>query len=290
MSRLNRVDAEGLRRLLDEKKVLASAFGAAGKAVLNRLADRGVVVLKRLRLNSFEAQLLSAQGLNAYLAAEYDILDLDAYIDAMRLASPTRGDMAALGAGSKHRDIPPKRGMHIDGPPGSSVVIDGVTVPLGFPDFTALFVHERCSISLDPRTVIVGVENYEALVLSSRVLPLFAEYETVLFAEHGSTLKRFLSVVDNPYVHFGDIDLAGIRIFLSEYLPVVGLRGRYCIPATVETDLKKGKRSLYTRQLKRDGILQSDDPDLQRLIGLIHEARRGLEQEFYTSGRYGEKA
>ena len=92
---------------------------------------------------------------------------------------------------------------------------------------------------------------------------------------------QWLGRIPNRYLHFGDFDLAGIAIFLSQFLPYVGNRGSYLIPADIESRISHGSRVRYDDQYMKYAALDTDIPELKRLISLIHKHRRCYDQEGY---------
>ena len=88
--------------------------------------------------------------------------------------------------------------------------------------------------------------------------------------------------IPNHYLHFGDFDLAGIKIFLSEFQEFLGSdRSSYLIPDDIEYRLNSGSRKRYDEQLCHFHQLKSNNSELQRLIDLIHNERKAYDQEGY---------
>ncbi|MCM1177389.1 MAG: hypothetical protein NC335_06510 [Bacteroides sp.] len=89
---------------------------------------------------------------------------------------------------------------------------------------------------------------------------------------------------ENLYVHFGDFDLAGINIFLTEFHRYLGSRSSFLIPADIESRIVKGSVERYDAQYARFHNLSTDIPELQTLIGLINRHHRCYDQEGYILG------
>lgn len=93
-------------------------------------------------------------------------------------------------------------------------------------------------------------------------------------------LRKWLVSIPNYYVHFGDFDLAGIHIFLSEFQKYLGKeRSSLLIPLDIEHRLKLGSRKRYDDQNSHFKDLCSDSNDIQQLIEFIHRERKGYDQE-----------
>ena len=99
-----------------------------------------------------------------------------------------------------------------------------------------------------------------------------------------SDLRKWLTSISNKYLHFGDFDLAGIHIFLSEFLKYLGEeRTYYLIPDDISSRLKHGSTKRYDEQLLRFKEIHTAIAELQQLIDLINRERKGYDQEGYIN-------
>lgn len=157
-----------------------------------------------------------------------------------------------------------------------------------------LFVCDWKSFVVPDDVVLVGIENMENFRLVRRqqefftnyVRQLFGEYRKILFVSRypqSTDLRRWLSGIPNQYLHFGDFDLAGINIFLTEFQQYIGRRASMVIPDDIEGRLATGSASRYDDQYHRFHSLTSQLPDVARLINLIHQYRRCYDQEGYIN-------
>jgi len=94
-------------------------------------------------------------------------------------------------------------------------------------------------------------------------------------------LCNWLKIIPNRYIHFGDIDLAGISIFLNEFYVKLGNRAEFFIPADVKKRLKDGNRQLYDNQYLRYRAMLVSDERLRPLVAMIHKYGKAYEQEGY---------
>ncbi len=149
------------------------------------------------------------------------------------------------------------------------------------------FISDWKTFRIAPDVIVVGVENMENFRFIAKQRHLFEYLESpLLFVSRypqSGDLTRWLRTVTNRYIHFGDLDLAGISIFLTEFRkPLNDLQGKrteYFIPSDVSERLACGSTERYDTQIARFGNLDSDDPRLRYLISLIHKYRRGYDQE-----------
>ena len=94
-------------------------------------------------------------------------------------------------------------------------------------------------------------------------------------------LRNWLMGIPNKYVHFGDFDLAGIHIFLTEFYKYLGNRSEFLVPSDIEQRLAKGSPVRYNKQYGKYCALRTDIQYLQLLIDLINKYHRGYDQEGY---------
>ena len=87
--------------------------------------------------------------------------------------------------------------------------------------------------------------------------------------------------IPNRYIHFGDFDLAGVHIYLSEFYAHLGDRASFLVPSDIEKRLAKGNASLYDQQYAKFKNMKVTDARLQPLVDMIHHYRKGYEQEGY---------
>lgn len=153
----------------------------------------------------------------------------------------------------------------------------------------AVYISDWRNFLPSSTALIVGVENMENFLKIRNQVQLIESFmnvdETcVLFVSRyafSSDLGQWLEMIPNRYLHFGDFDLAGIDIFLSQFKPHVGKRGSFLIPKDIEERISHGSRERYNDQYVRYTNLSTEDLNLSRLIYIIHRFRRTYDQEGY---------
>ena len=150
-----------------------------------------------------------------------------------------------------------------------------------------VFIDDWQHFSIPEEIVVVGIENMENFRMICRQRRLFESVlgdVPLLFVSRypqSTDLRKWLLTIPNQYVHFGDFDLAGIHIFLTEFYKHLGHRSSYMIPSDVEFRLSKGSTSRYNEQYGKYHTLRCDIPYLQSLIDIINKYHRGYDQEGY---------
>lgn len=150
-----------------------------------------------------------------------------------------------------------------------------------------VFIADWQSFSVPKDVLVVNIENMENFRLVRQQQALFSSMfpgKQILFVSRypqSSDLRSWLQTVSNQYVHFGDFDLAGINIFLTEFHKYLGERAVFLIPQDIEGRLLHGSSERYNAQYQRFKNLSSDIPSLQRLINMINKYHRCYDQEGY---------
>ena len=150
-----------------------------------------------------------------------------------------------------------------------------------------LFVADWQSFFVPDDVVIVGVENMENFRMVRQQRELFEQCignNRLLFVSRypqSIDLRSWLQTIPNRYIHFGDFDLAGINIFLTEYNEYLGNRSSFLIPSDIERRLAKGTIERYNDQYQKYKNIKSDIPEIQNLIDIINKYHRCYDQEGY---------
>lgn len=280
--KLNIRDARALERIANSETIKRTLFGKPFFSKLTQMIELGALSERKVSKNSFEISMGDREAFDGYLKNYLFVENIQNYISAQESVNPSRSQLAKLNVSTKLKSVNPKSGLHLDSPDNITIMINEQEVKLGFPSGCALFIHRDNRITLEEDILIVGVENFENLsgILESREL---LPKRRLLLVERNRALQNLLNRVDNEYLHFGDIDLAGISIFQSEYLPIVGERGSFFIPKDIENLLhRRGRVALYERHKSRYRDLEGATPKLQSLIDMIRVTKSSIEQEFFN--------
>ncbi len=156
---------------------------------------------------------------------------------------------------------------------------------------SSVFINCPESFEIPEDVVVVGTENAENFKQIRRQRSFFKQElpgKQLLFVcrypqNSLADLREWLLRIPNHYVHFGDFDLAGVHIYLSEFYALLGKRSSFLIPSDIARRLAEGNFSLYDRQYAQFRDMQVTDPRLHHLVDMIHHYRKGYEQEGYIS-------
>lgn len=153
-----------------------------------------------------------------------------------------------------------------------------------------LFVADWKTFVIPEDVIVVGIENMENFRKIRQQRALFSSelgLHRLLFVSRypqSTDLRSWLCSIPNHYIHFGDFDLAGISIFLTEFHAHLGERSSFLIPKDIEQRLaNNGTEQRYNAQYQKFKNLATHIPALQNLIDAINKYRRGYDQEGYIS-------
>ena len=154
---------------------------------------------------------------------------------------------------------------------------------------TFQFIYDFETFSIEKNVTVVGFENAENFRHIEKQRYLFENIKPLFVSRYPQNqhkdLIRWLQSIENQYLHFGDFDLAGIRIFLSEYFRHLGDKATFFIPSDIESRIEKyGSSKRYDSQHGNIKIKDITDEKLLTLIKLILSHKKGLDQEALIGG------
>lgn len=290
--RISRGLAINLLQLLAGEALNSSAFG--NRRLLEKMIDDRV--LRRIVIGRGRSKIKcpNPEAFKNYLRLQLGIEDLAVYAEL--LEQEVRDGEASLRATTSTKTLRTKSLQ------GFFIKAFGLELSLNetllshLPDGAEYFVHNTESLNLPAGVPVIGVENPECFVKAERLLHLFQGLEknmgegsaffqsselVFVLRYHSNRLIQWLESVDNPYIHFGDFDPAGIAIYCNEYLSALGKdRCRFFVPDEIEELLVHGDATLFDRQAHLwPPKAQIRQQELLDLISLINRTGKGCEQE-----------
>ena len=279
---------ENLQQLIDMKRVSYSAFP---QSVRDILLEDGLVVVENRGTRRY-VRVISVEALKGALPRYNEALrDLEA-ARALLAHDTSRAAQASLSGNSKTRGQRSCPGFLVNAYDRLDCMLGGRPFAIDPSQGSAVYIADWESLTPPPSVLVVGIENMENFIRIREQRAFFAEYmkggETgILFVSRyafSNDLAQWLSRLPNRYLHFGDFDLYGIKIFLTQFKPYVGEKGSFLIPSDIESRLSHGSRQRYDDQYRNCETLSTDDEELNGLIRLIHKYRRAYDQEGYIVG------
>lgn len=156
------------------------------------------------------------------------------------------------------------------------------------PEGSYVFIADWHEFTIPEDVIVIGIENMEnfRLIRQQRIFfenEMSADKQLLFVSRYpqSTDLRQWLCNIPNRYIHFGDFDLAGINIFLTEFYPYLEDRSSFFIPSDIESRLEKGSSERYTLQYQKFKNLNTSIPGLQNLVQMIHCFHRCYDQEGY---------
>ena len=202
-------------------------------------------------------------------------------------AETTRSEQAAETGNSKLVTARSCPGFPVNSYEPIICCLNGKELVVNPQEGTFLFIADWHSFAIPDDVTVVNIENMENFRLIRRQQSLFASAlagKRLLFVSRypqSSDLRTWLQTIPNQYVHFGDFDLAGIHIFLTEFQKHLGARASFLIPQDIEQRIKHGSAERYNDQYPKYCHLTSNIQPLQQLIDTLHKYHRCYDQEGY---------
>ena len=260
--------------------VALPASNLKGEWFEQMLAEGILVSITHGSYKSF--RVANADTFRHYLDSQYNIRDLEQTLQLLSEEKPNRALQVDVSGDSKFVRQRSFRGFLVNSYQPIEAILNGQSITICPPEGSFLFVSDYQHFSLAEDVVIVGIENAENFRYIRCQKQLFAAYEKVLFVSRypqNGDLVRWLQSIPNNYVHFGDLDLAGIAIYQNEFYRYLGERSSFLIPEDYEERISLGNRERYDKQLPQYGKMKIQDQRIAPLLSCIHRYHRGYDQE-----------
>ena len=266
-----------LKSLVNGESVASSALP---KHIAETLCSEGFLTVRTQgSRRSFSA--IDTKALRNYLSAKYG--NLDGGDDNYH----TRAQQASVSGNSKQVYVRSCPGFPVNSYEPIGCILNGCEFVVAPQEGSFIFVADWKTFVVPEDIVIVGIENMENFRMIRQQRNLFESAignGRLLFVSRypqSTDLRMWLQTLSNPYIHFGDFDLAGIHIFLTEFYPYLGNRGSYLIPTDIDERLKNGSIERYNFQYPRFHGIGTDILSLQNLIDTINRHHRCYDQDGY---------
>lgn len=273
--------ARRMMQLLEGERIASSRFQMD---VARELLDEDILVASSSGYRK-SYRLRDPQGLRTYLAQRYDIDgNLEQWYEIKSSEEEIkRSEQVKAVGNSKLKKTRAFRGFLINCVTPIEATLCDEPLILQPAKGTSVFLEDFEHFRVAEDVIVVGLENGESFQ-SIRDQQYLFEGMKVLFVSRypqSNDLRSWLQMIPNRYIHFGDFDLAGVSIFLTEYYSYLGDRAEFFIPTDVEKRIENGNRLLYDIQYERYKNMAVADKRLESIVEIIHRYKRGYEQEGY---------
>lgn len=269
-----------IRALIQMKDGATIASSTISKALADELLSEGIfLAIANGSRTKFRAA--NAKSLEMYIAQRYNVTDLSDLLEAK--TASTRAQQVYFGGESKIHNVRTFRGFLVNSYEPIHATLGGHAFVIEPPEGSSVFVSNFETFKIPSEVTVVGIENGENFHCIRSQRYLFQDITPLFVSRYpqSADLRSWLLGIENPYIHFGDFDLAGISIFQREFFAHLGSRASFFVPSDIENRIANGNRALYDKQYSKFGNMSIVDSRLQLLVDLIHRFRRVYEQEGY---------
>jgi hypothetical protein len=251
---------------------------------VEKMLDDGVLQKRLSGKNKAVIFIRNPLALRSYLSNHFGIGDLESYITSYNNVEITRSEAINVSGNSKLKKIRSFKGFLVNSNEPVGAVLNGIAITIQSTPGCFTFISDWETFVPDPSVTIVGIENPENFSKIQKQQYLFNNIKALFISRYPQSRDaiKWLQNIPNDYLHFGDLDFAGINIYLNEYKKFLGARASYFIPANTPQMLElHGNRLLYNRQLHLSPIPELLEKNIQQLIYLLHQHKMVLEQEIF---------
>lgn len=283
MSRISRTTVKALLNLLDLGEIKSRDL--PDKELANRLISSGCIRIERITKSRSKFVLVHEEGFRI-CCGDYDdrLKDLEGCLSSFE--SDVKGLKPSEEIARYGRDHLAKRnlwrGFFIKANFPLSITYNGQSILIG-PDSPVLVEKPELLVARFEELSLWVVENYECFQNISwmNLFPIGKEPALIICRWPASKQARFAygSWPVRKKYYFGDLDLAGINIFQTEYASQFG-PDAFMIPPTFSKDIRSGSASIFQNQKKYWGIVGCT-PGIQASIETILKEQKALLQEYY---------
>lgn len=286
--KLSKTTLANLKQLCKGESIAASSLR---KDIAEDLLNEGLLTV-RAQGSRRAIRAINCAALKLYVEANYTIMNLDEAVDMGNDDNDlTRARLAVATGDSKLVNVRSCPGFPVNAYSPIRCKLHGQELAICPPEGSFMFISDWKEFAVDADTLVVGIENMENFRKVSMQRHLFESVfgcnAKILFVSRypqTSDLHSWLQSIPNRYIHFGDFDLAGINIFLTEFHCYLGNRASFFIPKDIEERLRNGATDRYNNQYMRFHNLQCNDvPELHALVDMINKYHRCYDQEGYIN-------
>lgn len=231
------------------------------------------------------------QSLRQYVTDRFAIADLEQCRRILQSEERSRAEMVAVTGNSKFAAQRTFTGFLVNCYEPIRARLNDNPITLLPAEGSFHFIYDYKNLTVPDNAIVVGIENAENFRHIRKQRPFFEQnisrQSPLLFVSRypqNGDLARWLQRITNRYVHFGDLDLAGINIYLTEFFNKIGpQRASFLIPNDYEERIAHGSRQRYDEQYARYHNMTVTDSCVQPLVDSINLHHRGYDQEGFIS-------
>lgn len=279
---------QNLRSLLKKEAIAWSALNAEVRQLL--IDEQLLTVSTHRSRKSIYAP--NTEALQTFLEQRFEELrginwDSDDLGDAT-----SRSELAAYSGNSKTKEIRSCPGFLVNSYDPIYAKLNGKDIVIAPEEGTMFFMADWEHFEIPQEVLVVGIENMENFRRIREQRHIFPAERPILFVSRypqSTDLRNWLQLIHNDYLHYGDFDLAGMRIYEKEFFKYLGNRASFFIPKDIEYRIANGSSERYNAQYAKFKNYMPQDDKLLYLFKIINRYHRCYDQEGYIDRHYGQE-
>lgn len=209
--------------------------------------------------------------------------DLEGTLAILQKEVVSRSEQVQIAGNSKIRQVRSCKGFLVNSYEPINCSLNGSPFIIAPPDGSYVFIADYETFEIPQNAVVIGVENMENFRYIQKQKYLFQYLNSpIIFAARypqSKDLISWLQRIPNKYIHFGDLDLAGVFIYQNEFYTKLQDRASFFIPSDVEMRIQNGSTERYDNQLERFEKMEIIDTRIAPVVKLIKHYHKGYDQE-----------
>jgi len=277
---LSKNQIQQLQRLLRSETI---AWSSLNNDMRNTLIDEDLIIIKTNRSRK-SIYVPNAEALKMFLEQHFEGLRGMDWDSEYLLSSTSRAELAANSGNSKTKEIRSCPGFMVNSYDPIYAKLNGKDIVIAPEEGTMVFIADWEHFEIPQEVLVVGIENMENFRRIREQRYLFPTDRPILFVSRypqSTDLRNWLQNISNDYLHFGDFDLAGMRIYETEFYKFLGNRASFFIPSDIENRLSNGSTERYNTQYAKFKNYTPQDTRLLPLYEMIKHYHRCYDQEGY---------
>lgn len=271
---------QNLRSLLKKETIAWSALNAEVRQLL--INEQLLTVSTHRSRKSIYAP--NTEALQTFLEQRFEELrGINWDSNDLRDAT-SRSELAAYSGNSKTKEIRSCPGFMVNSYEPIYAKLNGKDIVIAPEEGTMVFMADWEHFEIPQEVLVIGIENMENFRRIRGQRYLFPMDRPILFVSRypqSVDLRNWLQLIPNDYLHFGDFDLAGMRIYETEFFKFLGNRASFFIPIDIESRLSNGSTERYNTQYAKFKNYAPQDKRLLPLYNMVNHYHRCYDQEGY---------
>ena len=279
---LSKNQIQQLQRLLRGETI---AWSSLNTDMRNTLIGEDLIIIKTNRSRK-SIYVPNSEALKMFLEHHFEELRGMDWRSEDFSTAISRSELAANSGNSKTKEIRSCPGFMVNSYNPVYAKLNGKDIVIAPEEGTMVFMADWEHFEIPQEVLVIGIENMENFRRIRGQRYLFPTDRPILFVSRypqSVDLRNWLQLIPNDYLHFGDFDLAGMRIYETEFFKFLGNRASFFIPIDIESRLSNGSTERYNTQYAKFKNYAPQDKRLLPLYNMINHYHRCYDQEGYIN-------